>query len=399
MKQTFFRTEQQPGPNLGGPNAKSKGDLSQLPVTGQPLPPSNTTRFDIVRPLVRFFEELPKYLGRSWEWTKQVSFRKEQQPVPNPGGSNAESGGNQSGLPATGQPLPPSNTTRFDIVRPFIRFFFEELPKYPGQFRERIGQISFRKERRLGQNLDGPNMESGGNLSGLPVTGQSLPLSKQEVDWDCYALGSDTVIWVLGDSGATNVVAGFVTEIGWRPGTLTIPLEVFHDVVVKCFERSSGHPVVIPERRDVAYLSTMALLHLAIQCKCIGDESDQATLSLISARHQTMELTHYPEGDPDLESALRMIGHIFGDSGPILWEPLSITAQHHAQIARILLYCAWDIVKKGDRLPDYIMDFVCQSLHTVCPCPASVVADCFFIIGSEVGIGLCLNDLLVINKQ
>lgn len=301
--------------------------------------------------LGRFWEwikQLGKYLGQSWGWIKQALVRKKQHPGPNPGGPGVGGEG---------------------------------------------------KKQRPGPNPGSPDVESRGDLSELPVTSnQPLPPSKQEPDWDGYALGSDSVILMLEESGDIGVLADFVTEIGWRPGTLATPLEAFYGAVIMCFDHLSEDPVLIPKHMDKAYRCAMALLYIAVQCKCIGDKSDLATLALVSTQHQLMGLTRYHTKDTDLESTLHMIGYIFGDPGPVDWEK-SFTAQHHAKMARLLLYSAWDSVKRGGHLPDDIMCFVHHSLRPGFSPPPSVVADCTFIIGLDIGIRLCINDLLVVDKR
>ena len=126
--------------------------------------------------------------------------------------------------------------------------------------------------------------------------------------------------------------------------------------VLECFNRSSGRPVVIPR------LSAKALLHLAVQRKCIGDESDKAMFKSICSRHPVMGSKHY-EGDSDLEATLGIIDCVFGDSEPMHWQNSSFTVPHHAWMGHILLYRAWDVLRKGEPLPDDIKEFVLHSLR------------------------------------
>jgi len=73
--------------------------------------------------------------------------------------------------------------------------------------------------------------------------------------------------------------------------------------------------VVIPKLMNKAYFSVKALLHLAIQRKCISHESGRAVFKTISNQHPVMG-RHYG-GDSDLESTLRIIDHVFGDFEPM----------------------------------------------------------------------------------
>jgi len=68
-------------------------------------------------------------------------------------------------------------------------------------------------------------------------------------------------------------------------------------------------------------------------------------------------------------------------------------------MGHILLYRAWDVLKKGGPLPDDIKEFVLHSLRLEPPPPAPIVADCLLIIGLVLGIKLHIDDLLVVDKR
>jgi hypothetical protein len=68
-------------------------------------------------------------------------------------------------------------------------------------------------------------------------------------------------------------------------------------------------------------------------------------------------------------------------------------------MGHILLYRAWDVIKRGETLPDDIKGFVLHSLRLEPPPPAPIVTDCLFIIGLVLGIKLHIDDLLVIDKR
>ena len=158
--------------------------------------------------------------------------------------------------------------------------------------------------------------------------------------------------------------------------------------------------MVISKLRDKAYLSAKALVHLTIQRKCIGDESDEAVFESISNRHLAMGSKHY-KGDPDLESTLGITDRVFGVSvpEPMRWEKFSFSGEHHAWMGHILLYRAWDTIRRGKPLPDDTKEFVLHSLRLEPPPPAPIVADCLFIVGLVLGIELCIDDLLVVDKR
>ena len=234
------------------------------------------------------------------------------------------------------------------------------------------------------------------NASEAPV-----PLSDNETDWSGFVLDSNCIAWMFQMSMDADVIMAimrFIPEVVWHAGIRTIPLERLYDTVLECFDRSSCRPVVIPKLRNKAHLSAKALLHLAIQRKCIGDESDKAVFKAISCRYPVMGLKYY-EDDSDLESTLGIIDRVFGDFDPMCWQGYSLSIPHHAWMGHILLYRAWDVLSKGDPPPDNIKEFVLYSLRGEPPPPVPIVADCLLIIGLVLGIKLHINDLLVVDKR
>jgi len=228
---------------------------------------------------------------------------------------------------------------------------------------------------------------------------QPTPLFNKETDWDGYVLDSNCIAWMSEMSMDTNVIMvimRFIPEVVWYAGIRTTPLERLYDTVLECFDRSSGRPVVISKLRNKAYLSAKAL-HLAIQHKCIGHESDKTVFKSISNRHP-VKGRHY-EGDSDLESTLGIIDRVFGDFEPMYWQGFAFSIPHHAWMGHILLYHAWDVLRKDEALPDDVKEFVLHSLRLEPPPLAPTVADCLLIIGLLLGIKLHVDDLLVVDKR
>ena len=231
---------------------------------------------------------------------------------------------------------------------------------------------------------------------------QPPSLFDKETDWDGYMLDSSCIARMFQmstDADVSMAIMRFIPEVVWHPGIQTTPLERLYDTALECFDSSSGHPVVVTKRRDKAYLSAKALVHLVIQRKCIGNESDEAVFKPISDRHQTMGSKHY-EGDPDLESILGIIDRVSGIHvpEPMRWDEFSFTVPYHAWMGHILLYRAWDAIRKGQPLPDDTKEFVLYSLRLDPPPPTPIVADCLFIVGLVLGIELRIDDLLVVDK-
>ena len=305
--------------------------------------------------------------------------------------------------------------TPVSLVLRFLIRFDNEHKKYlkrSGKLLERIfSQKKTRQRPRSGNpygfgrfdTFDGNNFGDHIEVPMVGLSDQSPLLFNKETDWGGYVLDSNCIAWMFEmsmDSDVIMAIMRFIPEVVWHAGIRTIPLERLYDTVLECFDHSSGHPVVIPKLRNKAYLSAKALLHLAIQRKCIGDEPDRAAFESISRRHSIMNSKHY-EGDSDLESTLGIIDRVFLDGGfkRMDWQGFSLTVPHHAWMGHILLYRAWDVLGKGEPLPDDVKEFVLHSLRLEPPPPATIVADCLLIIGLVLGIKLHVDDLLVIDKR
>ena len=272
-------------------------------------------------------------------------------------------------------------------------------------FRFVFGLTNERKKKR------GPNFSLGDHIE-VPMTDAPPPvrLFEEDIDFDEYVLDSKCIARMFQmsiDADVSMAIMKFIPEIVWYAGIRTAPLEKLYDTVLECFDQSSGHPVVIPKFREKAYLSAKALVHLAIQRKCIGNESDKAVFESISNRHLLMGSEHY-EKQPDLESTLGIVDRVFvpeptppdyKQPGPMRWENFSFNDEHRAWMAHILLYRAWDAITKRQPLPDDTKEFVLHSLRLEPPPPTAVVADCLFMVGLVLGIELCIDDLWVVDKR
>ncbi|KAF9790540.1 hypothetical protein BJ322DRAFT_1037101, partial [Thelephora terrestris] len=246
--------------------------------------------------------------------------------------------------------------------------------------------------RRIGNHIE---------LAMAGAADQEVPLFNKETDWHGYVLDSNCIARMFEMSMNADVVLAitkFIPEVVWHAGIRTIPLERVYDAFTECFDCPSGRLVVIPGLRHKAYLNAKALLHLAIQRQCIGYESDKAVFRSISSRHPIVGFRRY-EGDSDLESTLGIIDRIFGEYEEMNWHTFSFSVSHHSWMAHILLYRSWDVLRKGQPLPDDVKDFVLHSLRLDPLPPAPVVTDCLFIIGLVLGVKFHVDDLLVIDKS
>jgi len=296
------------------------------------------------------------------------------------------------------------------ILRYFIHLdnqrggYLEQSKKWFGHM---LAQIK-RQQRQKSGDPDGSGISSASNRNGL---GEHIELNVTDPprifdretnrDWDGYLADSDCIVWMLEmpmDIDVTAAMARFIPEITWNAATRTIPLEKVYDALFKCFDHSFKHPMVKPSLRDHCYFIAKALIHVAIQRNCIGEESDKVTFESIVARHPIMGSGYY-EANSDLEVTLRIIDHLFGDPGPRRWRNFTFTIPHHAWLGHILLYRAWDILRRGEPLPDYIKEFILYSLRLDPSPPATIIADCLFIVNLVLGIKLHIDDLFVTDKR
>jgi len=253
--------------------------------------------------------------------------------------------------------------------------------------------------------FDQSNFDDHVELPLISLPHQPPPLFKfnKETNWDVYLSDSECIALTFKmsmdeDEDIAMATAKFIPEIVWHAGIRAAPLSKLYDMFYECFDRSSGCPIVKPAFRDMTYLSAKALLHMTIQRKCIGGEPKNDMFESVSSRHQLVGSNHY-EGDSDLESTLGIIDRVFGNFEPMDWQNFSFTIPHHAWMGHILLYRAWDVLRKGEPLPDEIREFILHSLRLVPPPPASIVADCLFIIGLVLEIRPHAKDILVLDKR
>ncbi|KAF9785314.1 hypothetical protein BJ322DRAFT_824007 [Thelephora terrestris] len=201
-----------------------------------------------------------------------------------------------------------------------------------------------------------------------------------------HVLDAKCIVWTFEtftDSDIIPCITKFIPEIIWHNGIQTTPLERLYDTVVECFDHSSGKPVVASKLRDKAYSSAKALPHIAVQRKCMADESDAGVFAYISYRHAENIGSTYFKGDPDLDSTLGMIDRVFLDRiefEAMDWQQLSLTDSHRTWMSRVLLSLAWDAIGKGQPLPTDVQAFVRHSLGLVPPPPAQTVRDCLYVV-------------------
>ena len=292
----------------------------------------------ILRSLIRFDSEHKKYLDRSGQWFRRIYSRTKSWLRPKSGG--------------------PWGLGRYDAA----------------------------DENSFGDHFE---------LGMTRPSSQSAPIFKQKPDWDGYVLDSNCITWMLEmpvGTDAAMVIARFIPGIVWHADVRAVPLERLYGTVLECFDRSK------PAFRDRAYLSAKALLHLGIQRKCIGGESEEAAFRSILNRHKIMGYRR-SKGDSDLESTLGIIDRVFGSFGPMDWHNFLFTVPHHSWMGHILLYRAWYFLREGESLPRDIMEFIHHFLRLGDTPPAPVIADCLFIIGLALGINLHVDDLTVTDKR
>lgn len=238
----------------------------------------------------------------------------------------------------------------------------------------------------------------------LPMTippDQPSPSFTRDTDLEGYVLDSNCIAWMFEkavDADLIMVIMRFIPEVVWHYDIQTTPLDELYKTLLGCFDHSSGHPVVIQKLRDTAYLNAKAVLHLVIQRRCFGNESDMVTLKFISENCPIMGVKQC-EGYSDLESTLGIIDCIFGSPKPLHWQGFSLSTPHHTWMSHILLYHAFDVQQSGKGLPDYIVGFIDYSIHLKPSPPMPIIMDCFFLIGSLLGVKLDNDTLLAVDKR
>ena len=287
----------------------------------------------------------------------------------------------------------PFQTPLSQLIRS-AALLFDEREKHLGRFKRWLPHTFFWKEwRRTG----GPRLFNRKHNNGyfeLPLIDLPHrplpPVLFGHIDRAGYVLDSNCVAWMLEtstDPDAILHIMKFIPEIIWHDGIHATPLEKLYDTVLECFDHSSERPVLIPKFKNKAYLSAKALLHLGIQRKCIGNESDMTLFDYISHRHQTLGPMSSPE-DPDLDYTLCMVDRVFRhrDFEPMDLEEFSFTSPHYAWMVRILPYRAWCFIKNGETLPGDINEFLRCSFQQEIPPPTPIMLSCLLIIGLTFGV-------------
>jgi hypothetical protein len=197
-----------------------------------------------------------------------------------------------------------------------------------------------------------------------------------------------------------STIMKFIPEIVWHAGIQITPLERLYNAVLECFDRSSGRLMVIPKLRNEAYLGAKALLHLAIQRKCIDHGPDRIIFDSITRRHQNMG-SSYHGGDSDLGSTLGIIDRIFktDDFEEMPWKKFSFTDSHQAWMGHILLCRARYILRNGEPLPDYIREFFSFPHRLDPPLPTPILSHSLSMIGLVLRIRLDGDEQQVVYER
>ena len=267
--------------------------------------------------------------------------------------------------------------TPLSLIFHFLVRYDDEHKKYLKNIRDSFGCPWKKKQPRperggsvdLNQRLAPLDRSGINDHIGVPIaiTSDGLLPFFDKAEEGGYVLDSKCIAWMFEkstDADAIMAIMRFIPEVYWHSDIRTTPLERLYDTVVECFDRSSGHPVVSSKLKTKAYVSARALLHVAIQRKCIDNGSDKDAFKAISDRYQIMGSGHY-QGDSDLESTLGIIDRIFGGDRfkRIPWQDFSFEASHHVWMGHVLLFRAWNVNGRGQPLPDDVKGFVLWSLQ------------------------------------
>ena len=279
------------------------------------------------------------------------------------------------------------------LVRFLVRFDSDHR-KYLKRSRKWFLRTFSRKKRRRrqqgGLGPGGPDEREHIQLNIVhPPHLPPVPFEK-ETDRDGYVLDSNCIVWMFEMTMDPDVILDitkFIPEIIWHDGIRTTPLEKLYDTVLECFDCSSGSPVLLPKFRKKAYLSAKALLHLAIQRKCMGDRSEVEAFESLSRRHPIIEPWKW-QGDSDLHYTLGMMDRVFkgGDFEPMRWAEFSFTSSHHAWMGYILPYRAWYALRNDGALPHDISEFLRHASRQDPLPPTPIMSGCLLIICLVLGV-------------
>ena len=231
------------------------------------------------------------------------------------------------------------------------------------------------------------------------VLSQEIPLifKKQEIDWRGFISDSLCIIWMFDrtlDSDRVLAILDFIPDVVWHSGICIVPVAIVFQIFEKCFTYSDGNAALIPRLRARAYAAGRALVHLAIQRKCIGEESCDPLKEFRGAQRSYGWRSY----DNDLDSVLALVDRLLGNNRPISWKGYKFTDAHQRWLSHVLLYRAWDHLCYSPKLPDDVEEFVVLALSTDDMHPA-VVADCLFIISLLIGLPLHVDDLATTDKR
>ena len=235
------------------------------------------------------------------------------------------------------------------------------------------------------------------------VLSQDIPVifKKQEVDWRGFISDSLCIVWMFDrtlDSDKVTVILDFIPDVVWHSGICNVPIATVFQIFEKCFSYSDGNAALVPRLRDRAYASGRALVHLAIQRKCIGEENCDPLKEFRGPQRLYGWRSYDKDLDKDLDSILQLVDRLLGNNQPINWSGYKFTEPHQRWLSHILLYRAWDHLCFSPKLPDDVEAFVTLALSSEAMHPA-VVADCLSIISLVIGLPLHVDDLATTDKR
>ena len=231
------------------------------------------------------------------------------------------------------------------------------------------------------------------------ILSEEIPLvfKKQDIDWEGFISDSLCIAWMFDrtfDSDKVTVILDFIPDVVWHSGICNVPIAIVFRIFENCFSYSDGNAALIPRLRDRAYASGRALVHLAIQRKCIGEENGDP----LKEFRGTQRSYGWRSYDKDLDSILHLVDRLLGNKQPINWAGYKFTEPHQRWLSHILLYRAWDHLCYSPKLPEDVEAFVTLALSTEDMHPA-VVGDCLSIISLVIGLPLHVDDLAITDKR
>ena len=238
--------------------------------------------------------------------------------------------------------------------------------------------------------------------NGEPITDHDAkePLFMSVLRQEQSPLKAERFQWMLDrplDNETTSVVLRAILRMAWRSGNHSPLLKRCYEILLQSFDIVDGQPTLIPQLRNLAYLSARAFCHIFIQSGSDAQGNDKVMASL-RQRHLTLG---HQETDSNLQSALGLTDRLLGIDSEIEWASFQLSSAHHLWVSDILLHHACNLVAAGkqQKVYDEVATFVQDTFSLEPPAALSIDTNCVLMVGLLVDIPVHPDDLLVSGEK